>query len=75
MRLINADRLKEVIDKNFGHTGAAEVMQQIIDKQPTAYDLEKVIDQLTTEQAAYALVGNRKGVFAVIECIDIVRGE
>lgn len=36
MRLIDAGRLKEVIDKNFYHTGAAEVIQQIIDKQPTA---------------------------------------
>ncbi len=38
MKLIDADRLKEVLDRNFSHTGGAEVMSQIIDKQPTAYD-------------------------------------
>lgn len=46
MRLIDADRLIEVLDRNFGHTGGAEVMYQIIDKQPTAYnndDIERAI--------------------------------
>lgn len=46
MRLIDADRLKEVLDRNFSHTGGAEVMCQIIDKQPTAYnndDIERAI--------------------------------
>lgn len=37
MRLIDADRLKEVLDRNFSHTGGSEVMRQIIDKQPTVY--------------------------------------
>lgn len=36
MRLIDADRLIEVLDRNFGHTARARVMRQIIDKQPTA---------------------------------------
>lgn len=46
MRLIDADRLIEVLDRNFGHTGGVEVMYQIIDKQPTAYnndDIERAI--------------------------------
>ena len=54
MRLIDADRLIEVLDRNFGHTGGAEVMRQIIDKQPTAYDIEEVInriEKLRTEAA------------------------
>lgn len=46
MRLIDADRLKEVLARNFSHTGGSEVMCQIIDKQPTAYnnyDIERAI--------------------------------
>ena len=36
MRLIDADKLKEVLEKNFGHTGGASVLAQLIDAQPTA---------------------------------------
>ena len=35
MRIIDADRLKEVLEKNFGHTGGASVLEQLIDEQPT----------------------------------------
>lgn len=35
MRLIDADRLKFVLEKNFGHTGGASVLEQLIDEQPT----------------------------------------
>lgn len=35
MRAIDADRLKEVLEKNFGHTGGASVLAQLIDSQPT----------------------------------------
>ena len=46
MRLIDADRLKEVLARNFSHTGGVELMCQIIDKQPTVYnndDIERAI--------------------------------
>lgn len=36
MRPIDADRLKAVLEKNFGHTGGASVLEQLIDEQPTA---------------------------------------
>lgn len=39
MRLIDADRLKEVIDRNIAHP---DVFKEIVDIQPTAYDVEKV---------------------------------
>lgn len=42
MRLIDADRLKEVLDRNFSHIGGSEVICQIIDKQPTAYDNDDI---------------------------------
>lgn len=34
-RAIDADLLKEVLEKNFGHTGGADVLRQLIDAQPT----------------------------------------
>ena len=35
MRTIDADKLKKVLEKNFGHTGGASVLAQLIDAQPT----------------------------------------
>lgn len=35
MRAIDADKLKEVLEKNFGHTGGASVLTQLIDAQDT----------------------------------------
>lgn len=35
MRTIDGDRLKFVLQKNFGGLAGAEVMQQLIDEQPT----------------------------------------
>ena len=35
VRNIDADRLKEVLWRNFGHTGGAFVLEQLIDAQPT----------------------------------------
>ena len=46
MRLIDADRLKAVVDKNFYGTAGADVMQQLINSQPTTYDVDKVVEQL-----------------------------
>ena len=34
-RLIDANRLKIVLEKNFGHTGGANTLTQLIDAQPT----------------------------------------
>lgn len=46
MRLIDADRLKEVVSKNFYGEAGADVMCQIIDEQPTAFDKEKVLSNI-----------------------------
>ena len=37
MRAIDADGLKEVLEKNFGHTGGASVLAQLIDAQDTVH--------------------------------------
>lgn len=89
MRLIDADRLKEVLDRNFSHTGGAEVMRQIIDKQPTAYDIDKVIEQLQQQIDQYNRRAEKAGLAGLVyecrhnygkacsyECaLEIVRGE
>ena len=48
-RLIDADRMKDVLDKNFGHTSGAVVLANLIDMQPTAYDVEAVVDELNAK--------------------------
>ena len=35
MRAIDADKLKKVLEMNFGHTGGAAVLAQLIDAQDT----------------------------------------
>lgn len=78
MRLIDSDRLKEVMNKNFSHTGGAEVMCQIIDKQPTAYDIDRVVKQLDKASDCYEC--NEQGreyvrMINLTEAVEIVRGE
>lgn len=78
MRLIDADRLKEVLDRNFSHTGGTEVMYQIIDKQPTAYDIDKVVKRLDKASDCYECTEQGRECVRMIdltEAVEIVRGE
>lgn len=78
MRLIDADRLKEVLDRNFGHTGGVEVVCQIIDKQPTAYDIDKVVKRLDKASDCYECDEQGRECVQMIDladAIEIVRGE
>ena len=43
MRLINAEKLIEDMRKNMG---ILEEVEEVINAQPTAYDLDKVIEEL-----------------------------
>ncbi len=43
MRLINAEKLVEDMRKNMG---VLEEVEEVINAQPTAYDLDKVIEEL-----------------------------
>ena len=50
MRLIDADRLNEVLNINFGHTGGADVLRQLIDIQPTVQAIPiDVLDKMRAE--------------------------
>lgn len=59
-RLIDADRLKKVLEKNFGHTGGADVLRQLIDAQPTANSEPHwipVTERLPKENGSYLVSG------------------
>lgn len=85
MRLIDADRLKIFIKEHsypvrYGTNSVEQGMtltgiSECIDEQPTAYDIDKVIDQLEIKILADALVGNRAAEDTIRECLNIVRGE
>ena len=46
MRLIDADELKKY---PAWYAGQKEIFDAIVDAQPTAYDVDKVVEQLITE--------------------------
>lgn len=52
MKLIDADKLKEAINSSLNtgrETFSPEIIREAIDEQPTAFDLDKVIEQLDNE--------------------------
>lgn len=49
MRLIDADKLKEAINSSLNtgkETFSTEIICEAIDEQPTAFDVDKVVEQL-----------------------------
>ena len=66
MRPIDADRLKFVLEKNFGHTGGASVLEQLIDEQPTIQH-EKA--QLSQQGTTSDLISRQAAIdIVVFEC-------
>lgn len=67
MRLIDADRLELVLEKNFGHTSGADVMRQLIDSQPTVdalpYDYILNIEEELRQKARESESQERKGYY------------
>lgn len=54
MRLVDADKLIEDIHKrNYISKALSEIFETIIDEQPTAYDVDKVVEELEAEQQKY----------------------
>ena len=73
MRLIHADKLKEAINSSLNtgkETFSPEIIRQAIDKQPTAYDLEAVVEQLDTYITK--LVGRNSALYQTV--MQIVKG-
>lgn len=79
MRLIDADRLKIVLRIHFGQTGAAAVLPQIIDAQPTVYDVNKVVEQLEElkdterDDGVVELITTRVWNRSISKAIEIVK--
>lgn len=78
MRLIDADKLIEVIKTQKVDNDAycfmcIETMAEIVDNQPTAYDIDKVVAEMEKEREITCL--NNMGYLKTIweEVIDIVR--
>ena len=75
MKLIDADKLKEVIEKEKGDNDytcrlCMESTKEIIDEQPTAYDVEAVVEQLDTYITK--LVGRNAALYQTV--MQIVKG-
>ena len=60
-RAIDADRLLRVLESNFGHTGGAAVMRQLVEMQPT----------LTTP-SEWVSMGDRKPKFPNQTCNEMM---
>ena len=57
MRLIDADKLKEAINSSLNtgrETFSREIIYEAVDEQPTAFDLDKVVEQLKTKKTRTA---------------------
>lgn len=67
MRLIDADAFKQVLGTN---TKIRETFCKIIDSQPTAYDVEKVVEQ---EETFLVNFGVPKDTKVHRKIIDIVK--
>lgn len=75
MRLIDADKFKGKVIAS--HTGSGVIKLVAIDDVPTAYDTDKVVEQL--EKVAFERYGNDgmggEMVVNMDDAIDIVKGE
>lgn len=72
MRAIDADKLKEVLEKNFGHTGGASVLAQLIDAQDAIQPEPHWIP--VTERLPYAEYGESDNVLATCGYRDVEDG-
>ncbi len=53
MRLIDADDLNEIIKKQSTSSLSKGLIEQFINSQPTAYDVDKVVEQLDEASEYY----------------------
>lgn len=81
MRLIDADKLKEVIEKekddnDYTRRLCMESTKEVIDEQQTAFDLDKVMEQLEDRSALARPVGWSKAyeIIMLKDAIEIVKG-
>ena len=73
MRLIYADKLKEAINSSLNtgrETFSPEIICEAVDEQPTAFDVDKVVEQLDTYITK--LVGRNSALYQTV--MQIVKG-
>ena len=73
MRLIDADKLEEAINSSLNtgrETFSPEIIREAIDEQPTAFDVDKVVEQLDTYITK--LVGRNSALYQTV--MQIVKG-
>lgn len=70
MGLIDANKLIEDIRKrNYISKALSEIFETIIDEQPTAYDVDKVVEQLGER----SMLSRHIGMVPLKEAIEIVK--
>ena len=79
MRLIDADVLKNIIESEKNDNDemcrmCIESTKEIIDEQPTAYDPDKVVDQLNDEFRVVRTDEDLEWNRAIYRAITIVKG-
>lgn len=81
MRLINADKLKEAIeeekdDNDYMCRLCLESIKEIIDEQPTAFDVEKVTDEILRASCIARPIGwdRKREIIETHTAIEIVKG-
>lgn len=82
-RLIDADKLKADLEKAISKNEDMDCLDflriaSVIDKQPTAYDVDKVVEQLETEDSKIEIQyenNYEKGLLdGIWKAIEIVKG-
>lgn len=79
MRLINADKLKEAINSSLNtgrETFSPEIMCEAVDEQPTAFDVEKVTDEILRASCIARPMGwdRKREIIETHTAIEIVKG-
>ena len=70
MRLIDADKFKEFLTKLYEEGAPYDGIIELLDKEPTAYDVDKVVEEL--EEYSNADEAERHGTISVIELDDAI---
>lgn len=76
MRLIDADKLKIGLSEKTKTDSEASRFIDIIDRQPTAYDLNKVVEQLKNSKTNFIGMGTLQSAYfdkGIDKAIEIVK--
>ena len=77
MRLINANKLKEAINSSLNtgrETFSPEIICEAVDEQPTAFDVDKVVESLTNRFRVVSKDEDLEWNRAIDYAIKIVKG-